>query len=358
MNLRAHGKTPAGMPSFRFAQPEVYVVYRPGALAALPEALGASGAKRPLLVPSPSQRPVADRAEALDIASVGRFEAVTQHVQAESVDALRALAEERAADSFVALGGGSAIDLCKAASFQTTRAVVAVPTTYGGSELTRGAGRTSNGEKGSVVWHAPRAIVYDPELTLDFPLRASAGSAMNALAHCVEGLYAPQAQPLALLAAEEAIRQIAPALRALPQGPHDLDVRARLLYGGYLAGVALAGTGMALHHRLCHVIGARYGVTHGDANAVVLPHVVRFNAAAAPEAMARVARALETDDVAATLATLARDASAPTSLRELQIPENELARIAELALAAPLENPRSVEPEALRELLSQAWHGA
>ena len=346
------------MPAFTFTQPAVYVEFRPGALASLPAALRASEAERPLFVVSPSQRAVADRAEALDLASAGRFEGVSQHVQAESVDALRALADERDADSFVALGGGSAIDLCKAASFETPRRVVAVPTTYGGSELTRSAGRTSGGKKGPVIWHAPRAVVYDPELTLGFPVRASAGSAMNALAHCVEGLYAPQAQPLALLAAEEAIRQIGPALKALPQAPHDLDLRASLLYGGYLGGVALAGTGMAIHHRVCHVLGARYNITHGDCNAVMLPHVVRFNASAAPEAIARVARALETDDAATTLATLARAAEAPASLRELGVPQDELPAVAELALAQPLENPRPVEPEALLELLQSAWRGA
>lgn len=328
-----------------------------GALATLPEALRAAGAKRPLFVPSPSQRPAADRAEALDIEHVGRFEGVTQHVQAESVDALRALADERNADSLVALGGGSAIDLCKAASFETVRPVVAVPTTYGGSELTRGAGRTSNRKKSSIVWHAPRAIVYDPALTLDFPLRASAGSAMNALAHCVEGLYAPRALPLALLAAEDAIRHIAPALRTLPHTPRDPGARSELLYGAYLAGVALAGTGMGIHHRICHILRGRYGIAHGDANAVVLPHAVRFNAAAAPEAIARVANALGTDDVATALATLARDAGAPTSLRELGLPENELDVVALFALAQPITNPRPVDSAALRDLLQQAWQG-
>jgi maleylacetate reductase len=344
--------------SFSFAQPAVHVTFRSGGLASLPDALRASEAKRPLLVPSGSQHGAADRAEATDIGFVGRFEGVTPHVQAESVDALRALADERDADSFVALGGGSAIDLCKAACFETSRTVVAVPTTYGGSELTRGAGRTSQREKGSVVWRAPRAIVYDPALTLDFPLRASAGSAMNALAHCVEGLYAPQAQPLALLAAEEAIRQIGPALRALPQAPRDPDLRGELLYGADLAGVALAGTGMALHHRICHILGGRYGIAHGDANAVILPHAVRFNAPAARDAIARVARALGTEDAATALAALARDAGAPTSLGELELPERELPVIAELVLAQPLTNPRPVDTAAVLQLLEKAWHGA
>ncbi len=357
MNLRARAKV-GRMPSFSFEQPPVHITFRTGALVTLPDALRASQAKRPVFVPSPSQYRTAERAEALDIESVGRFEGVTQHVQATSVDALRALADERSADSFVALGGGSAIDLCKAASFETPRPVIAIPTTYGGSELTRGAGRTMKREKSAVVWRAPRAIVYDSELTLDLPLRPSAGSAMNALAHCVEGLYAPQAQPLALLAAENGIRLLGRALRALPGAPRDAALREQLLYGAYLAGVALAGTGMALHHRICHVLGGRYGIAHGDANAVILPHVVRFNAPAAESAIAQVANALETKDAAEALVNLARNATAPTSLRELELPETELAQLADIALATPLRNPRPVERAALLELLQKAWHGA
>ena len=344
------------MPSFAFQQPPLRVTFRAGALASLPEALRALDSKRPMFVPTPSQRDVAERAAALDgIASVGRFDGVQPHVPKAAVTALLAFAQERSADAYIALGGGAAIDLAKAASAATTLEVVAIPTTYGGSELTRFAGQTENREKGRVVSEAPRAIVYDPELTTDLPLRASAGSAMNALAHAVEALYAPGAAPLALLAAHEAIARIAPALRALPYGQRDLDVRGELLYGAYLAGVALAGSGMALHHRICHVLGGRYGIAHGDANAVILPHVVRFNSGDAPEAIESVARALHADDASSALATLARDAGAPTSLEELGLPLDELGTLADAALSQPLTNPRPVERPALLALLADAW---
>jgi maleylacetate reductase len=344
------------MLSFTYQQSPVFVTFGAGALGKLPEALRTCEGTRALLVVSPSQRGVAARAEALlGTALAGRFDGVAPHVPGSAVEALGELARERAVDILVALGGGAAIDLCKSAAARTEMRVLAVPTTYGGSELTMHAGRTDGRTKSAVVSGAPRAIVYDPELTYDLPLRAGAGSAMNALAHCVEALYAPRPQPLALLAAEEGLRRIPPALRAIASEPRDPAARAELLFGAYLAGVALAGSGMALHHRICHVLGGRYGIAHGDANAVILPHATRFNAAAAPDALAKAAHALGTDDVAAEIACLARDAGAATSLQELGLDRAELPVIAGLALSQPLANPRPVERDELVVLLEHAW---
>ena len=344
------------MTPFAFAQAPLFVCFGAGTLGRLPDALRACDGSRPLLVAAPSQRAVVARAEALlGPGFAGRFDGVAPHVPGTAVEALAALGREREADVLVALGGGSAIDLCKAAAAGTAMRVLAVPTTYGGSELTMHAGRTDGGNKSPVVSGAPRAVVYDPELTYDLPARAGAGSAMNALAHCVEALYAPRPQPLALLAAEEGLRRIPPALRATTAAPREPEARAELLFGAYLAAVALAGSGMALHHRICHILGGRYGIAHGDANAVILPHAARFNAPAAPEALALVARALGVDDAAAGLARLARDAGAALSLQELGLDRAEFPTIAELALAQPLVNPRPVERADVVALLDRAW---
>jgi maleylacetate reductase len=135
-----------------------------------------------------------------------------------------------------------------------------------------------------------------------------------------------------------------------------MEARTELLYGGYLAGIALAGSGMALHHRICHVLGGRYGIAHGDANAVILPHAARFNAAAAPEALAIVARALDDgNDAALALARLARVSGAPVSLRELGLDHAELPAVADLALSAPLANPAAVDRESVLALLERAY---
>jgi len=158
-----------------------------------------------------------------------------------------------------------------------------------------------------------------------------------------------------LLAAEEALRLIPPALRIVATATHDIEARTELLYGAYLAGVALAGSGMALHHRICHVLGGRYGIAHGYANAVMLAHVVRFNEPFAPEAIAKVARALGTDDAAEALGILAREAGAPASLGDLGLDLGERETIADLVLSQPLVNPRPVGREALLRLLTDAW---
>ncbi len=347
------------MPSFSYQQQPVSITFGPGALAKLPEVLVDCGVVRPLLVPTPSQRATADLlAATLGTEVAGRFDGVAPHVPSTAVEALASMARDTNADGLIALGGGAAIDLAKAASFGTKLSVVAVPTTYGGSELTGHAGRTTGRTKEGVATGPPRAVVYDPELTYDLPVRASAGSAMNALAHCVEALYAPRPQPLALLAAEEGLRRMPAAMRTIANEPRDPAAREELLYGAYLAGVALAGSGMAVHHRICHVLGGRYGIAHGDANAVILPHAVRFNAAAAPDAIARVARALDVTDVPEALAALGRDAGAATSLEELGLSHDELGAVADAVLAAPLPNPRPVDRRGLMLLLEDAWRGS
>jgi maleylacetate reductase len=346
------------MPSFSYQQPLGSVTFGAGALAKLPEILATLGVARPLLVPTPSQRATADLLSvALGTDVAGIFPGVAPHVPSTAVDALVAQARQANADALIAVGGGAAIDLAKAASFGTQLLVIAVPTTYGGAELTAHAGRTTGRTKEGVATGPPRAVLYDPELTYDLPVRASAGSAMNALAHCVEALYAPRPQPLALLAAEEALRRMPAAMRTVAHAPRDPAAREELLYGGYLAGVALAGSGMALHHRICHVLGGRYGIAHGDANAVILPHALRFNAPAAPEAIATLARVLQTNDVPEALADLAREAGAALSLEQLGLGHDELGAVADNVLAAPLPNPRTVDRRQLLEILEDAWTG-
>lgn len=348
------------MPTFAFQQPLVSITFGAGSLAKLPGVLQAVGVARPFLVPTPSQWPVAELlAQTLEGGTAGSFSGVAPHVPARAVEDLAKQALKDGADGLIAIGGGAAIDLCKAASFGTQLRVVALPTTYGGSELTAHAGRTTGGTKGSVASGPPRAVVYDPELTYDLPLRTGAGSAMNALAHCIEALYAPQPQPLALLAADEALRRLPPAMRAVAADLRDPAAREDLLFGAYLAGVALAGSGMALHHRICHVLGGRYGIAHGDANAVILAHAAQYNLPAAPEAFARAGRALgvAAGDVPDALATLGREAGAATSLEELKLDREELGTVADGVLLAPLVNPRPIGRPALIQLLERAWSG-
>jgi maleylacetate reductase len=200
-------------------------------------------------------------------------------------------------------------------------------------------------------------VVYDVDLTLGLPVDLTATSGLNAIAHAVEALYAQDRNPIVSLMAEEAIRALARALPVVAATPRDRAARADALYGAWLAGACLATVGMALHHKLCHVLGGSFDLPHAETHAVVLPHAAAYNAPATPEAMARIARALGASNAAEGLYDLAAALGAPTSLSAIGMPEAGLDRAAEAALASPYWNPRALEREAIRRLLDDAFHG-
>jgi maleylacetate reductase len=236
---------------------------------------------------------------------------------------------------------------------------VVVPTTYSGSEATPIYGITGPHKRtGRDPRALPRVVVYDPELTTSMPRHLTATSGLNAVAHCVEALYSRDAEPVSALVAEHGLRLLASALPRAVRGPNDMAAREDALLGAYLAGWALASAGTALHHTLCHVLGGDHGLGHGDLHAVLLPYVVAFNAPATPEAMGRVARALGTEDAVGGITDLAQTLGAPTSLRAIGMPEGGLGAAAERAgVAVGDRNPRPVDPDDLRRLLEDAFHG-
>src|SRR6185312_13134349 len=201
---------------------------------------------------------------------------------------------------------------------------VVVPTTYAGSEMTTILGETAGGQKKTIRDQKvlPETGIYDVDLTLTLPIGLTVTSGFNAIAHAVEGLYARDGNPVLSLMAEEGIRALAAAFPRLVAGPRDPDGRGDALYGAWLCGTVLAGTEMALHHKLCHVLGGTFDLPHAETHAVVLPHVAAFNAPAAPATMARVGRALGVADPAAGLYDLAKNAGAPVALRDIGMPES------------------------------------
>jgi maleylacetate reductase len=215
-------------------------------------------------------------------------------------------------------------------------------------------GLTENGVKrtGRDPAVLPRSVVYDPALTLSMPPGLSATSGINALAHAVEALYAPDASPVISLMAEEGIRALASAL------PVVTEARSQALYGAWLCGACLGATTMGLHHKLCHVLGGAFNLPHAGTHTVVLPYVVAFNAPSIPHALAALRRALGTADPARELYDLGRRLGAPRSLAELGMPADGIDRAVELATSAPYSNPREVTPEDLRTLLTAAYEGA
>ncbi len=336
------------------------VVFGRGTLARLPEELDRMGLSRLLVLSTPPQRGQAEAlAAATGARAAGIFDGAVMHTPVEVSDRAVALAREIGADGTVALGGGSTIGLGKAIALRTGLAQIAVPTTYAGSEMTPILGETAGGEKRTqrTVKVLPQLVIYDVDLTLTLPPALSATSGMNAIAHAVEALYSPDANPVVSLMAEEAIGALARGLPRVVEAPGDVAARSDALYGAWLCGTCLGAVGMALHHKLCHVLGGSFGLPHAETHTVVLPHAAAYNAAGAAAAMRRVARALGVEDAPAGLHALAKRLNAPTSLRELGLPEDALDRAAEIASRDPYPNPVPIERAAVRALLGRAWAG-
>jgi len=203
----------------------------------------------------------------------------------------------------------------------------------------------------------PKTVIYDPALTVTMPAQLSATSGMNAIAHCVEALYAQDANPIISLVAEEGIRALAKSLPTVVKEPADQEARSLALYGAWLGGVSLGAVGMALHHKLCHTLGGTFNLPHAETHTVLLPHATAYNASAAPEAMERVARALGARSAAAGLHDLAASLGAPLSLASLGMKRPDLARAADLAVLNPYYNPRLLSKEGILALLEDAFDG-
>ena len=180
---------------------------------------------------------------------------------------------------------------------------------------------------------------------------------MNAMAHCVEALYAPDANPIVSLLAEEGIRALGQALPLITRNPADLGARGDALYGAWLCGTVLGHVGMALHHKLCHTLGGTFNLPHAETHTIVLPHALAYNAQHAPQAMARIARALGGASAAQAVYDLAHDNGAPVALKDLGLTEPDLDRACDLALQNQYPNPRPLERQALRQLLQNAFEG-
>lgn len=345
---------------FTYAGTSPRVVFGAGAGARLAEEIDRLSAKRALLLVTPGRSAsVRARLAGLGERLAGVYDQAAMHVPVEiAVDARRVAGQLRA-DCCIAWGGGSTIGLGKAIALTSGLPVIAVPTTYSGSEMTAVVGMTERGEKKTQrdPRMLPKIVVYDPELTLGLPAATSAASGMNAIAHCVEALYAHDANPVSMLLAEEGIRALAKALPRVVAAPADLDARTEALYGAWLAGSSFATTSLGLHHKLCHVLGGTFNLPHAETHSIVLPHAARYNCDAAPDAMRRIARALGAQDAAVALYDLEAKLGLRMKLAEIGMPEDGLARAARIATESPYPNPRPPVYEHVLELLRDAYHG-
>jgi maleylacetate reductase len=348
------------MDAFVYTAQPARVVFGAGSLQHLEREIGLLGAQRALVLCTPEQRATAEAvAQRLGERAAGIFDRAVMHVPLETAREAREVARALGADCAVAVGGGSTTGLGKAIALDSGLPILAIPTTYAGSEMTPIYGLTEGGVKktGRDARVLPRTVIYDPELTLSLPVGLSITSAMNAMAHAAEGLYAADGNPIMSLMAEEGIRALGAAIPALHANGHNIEARSQALYGAWLCGTVLGHVGMALHHKLCHTLGGSFNLPHAEVHTVVLPHALAYNAEAAPQAMVRIARALGAQSAPAAVFDLAQRHGAPVALRDLGLAATDLDRAADLACANPYPNPRPLERTALRELLQRAHEG-
>ena len=333
------------------------MVCAPGALARVGDEAAHLGLERALTIATPGSgaRLGARIVARLGSRSAGLHAEAVVHVPKAVAQAGLKAAKDARADGLVAVGGGAAIGLAKAIARDTGLPILAVPTTYSGSEATPIWGETDGDRKttGRDAKVVPRTIVYDPDLTVGLSPAITAASGMNAIAHCVEGVWIPERTPVTMAYADEALARFARYLpRAVTDGG-DKEARGECLIAAWLAGTVLTG-GTGLHHKLAHVLGG-LGLPHAETHAIILPHVTRFNLATAPEARARLVRALDADDPAQKLADFVQQFPIPKRLRDVGLDKARIPDVAKQAAALGIKQPRPVSADDTAALLTAAF---
>jgi maleylacetate reductase len=348
------------MKEFIYTMRPARVVFGSGTIRSVAEEASRLGMKRALVLATPQQESEAQTVSSLlGPLSIGIFAGARMHTPVEVTAAAMERVDRDRADGVVAIGGGSTTGLGKAIAVRTDLPQLVIPTTYAGSEMTPILGETENGKK--VTRTDPRilpeSVIYDVDFTLGLPVPIAVTSGMNAVAHAVEALYAKDANPITSLMAETAIRSMARALPLIVANPADRDARSDALYAAWLSGMCLGAVGMALHHKLCHTLGGLFDLPHAEMHAALLPHALAYNAAAVPEAIARICRALDSNDAPEALFNLPKRLGAEMRLGALGLPEDKIEQAVAAAMSNPYWNPRPLERNALAALLRRAFAG-
>jgi maleylacetate reductase len=346
-------------PRFTARTAAVRVRFGDAAIAIIAEEVAALGCARALLLSTPHQAATAEAfAAALGPAAAGIFAGAEMHTPVAVTERALAEALRLGADCLVAVGGGSTTGLGKALALRTDLPQIVVPTTYAGSEATAILGQTEGGRKTTLTDPRvqPEVILYDPGLVSSLPVGLTVASGLNAMAHAAEALYARDRNPLSSVLAREGLAAFLQALPRVAEHPGDLTARSQTLYGAWLCGTVLGQVGMALHHKLCHTLGGSFELPHAETHAVILPHALAYNAAAASAELAPLADLLG-GPVGPALHRFAAGLGAPLALRDLGLAAADLDRAADLAVENPYWNPRPVERDGVRTLLQAAWDG-
>jgi maleylacetate reductase len=348
------------MKSFVYNGQPSRVVFGAGSLQHLLREIELLGATKALVLSTPEQRASAEMvADLLGARAAGVFDRAVMHVPIETAREAREVANRLGADCAVAIGGGSTTGLGKAIALDSGLPILAIPTTYAGSEMTPIYGITEAGIKktGKDARVLPRTTIYDPELSAGLPVGMSITSGINAIAHAAEGLYATDSNPVMNLMAKEGIAAMGRALPVIKKTPGDMQARSDALYGTWLCGMVLGNVGMALHHKLCHTLGGSFNLPHAETHTIVLPHALAYNAAAAPQAMQVISEALDSRNAAQAVFDLAKDNGAPVALKDIGMKESDLDRACDIAMQNQYDNPRPLERAAIRQLFQDAFDG-
>lgn len=317
------------------------------------------GAKKIMVIAGEREMDIAHRVAAEVEVAIWHDE-VVMHVPIEVAERARQVAVDNEIDLLVCIGGGSTTGLAKAIAMTTALPIVAVPTTYAGSEATNVWGLTEAKRKttGVDIKVLPQTVIYDSELTLSLPVEMSVASGLNGLAHCIDSLWGPHADPINAALEAEGIRALNEGLPKIVEDAHSVEGRDLALYGAYLAAVSFASAGSGLHHKLCHTLGGTFNLPHAQTHATVLPYVLAFNAPFAPEAERRAAAAFGTETANEGLQLLREKVNAPNRLLDYGFEADGIAEAVEVTLAkVPANNPRPVTRENLSRLLEAALYG-
>lgn len=338
------------------------VIFGQGALSKVADALESVGGKRAAIISTDGRKDLANKVAALlgPLCQTVYTKSV-QHVPVETVDEALTTIESLDIDSLVAVGGGSPIGLAKAIALKTSLPIIAIPTTYSGSEMTPIWGMTKDGIKttGRDIAVKPKVVIFDPELTLSLSSRLSITSGINALAHCAEGLYSENANPVTLVMAEKGFKEIIEGLTLILEDSKNIEGRSKVLLGAWMGGGVLGTVSLALHHKICHALGGSYNLPHADTHTAILPYALWYNLGHVPEARDVMARILdvEPEDVPGAVYDLIAQFGGPTSVKEVGMKEENLREAASIIVQNPYYNPRPVEEESIYKLLEYAYKG-
>ncbi|KAH0282692.1 putative maleylacetate reductase [Aureobasidium namibiae CBS 147.97] len=350
------------MDNFIYTSTPSRVIFGQGKVSTLPQEAEALGVSKCLILCTKFQIKEAEMlTKLLGDKAVGIFDNATMHTPISITDEALDLAKSLNADSVVSIGGGSTIGLGKAISFKTKLPHICIPTTYAGSEMTPILGQTVDGKK-TTESHPdikPNVVIYDVDLTMTLPVEMSMTSSVNAIAHAVEALYAPDTNPIIQLLAQDGVRALASALPEIKTNPLSIPARTKAQYGAWLCAICLGSTKMALHHKICHVLGGTFNLPHADTHTAVLPHALAFNAPATPRAMELLAEALPEGkgDAVKGMNILLEKLGMQMDLKRFGMKESDIEIGVQQTLSNAYSNPRKIEEGPIREMIRRCWAG-